>query len=84
MRLKYYLRGIGVGVVITTLLFVILLSFNKNDGEQKNTAIEDTESKTVAEYENGEQNKEEQPDTEANPQPPEACASRCGESLQAP
>jgi len=72
VRLKYYLRGIGVGVVITTLLFVILLSFNKNDGEQKNTAIEDTESKTVAEYENGEQNKEEQPDTEANPQPPEA------------
>jgi len=84
VRLKYYLRGIGVGVVITTLLFVILLSFNKNDGEQKNTAIEDTESKTVAEYENGEQNKEEQPDTEANPQPPEADGSRSAGCIRGP
>lgn len=72
MRLKYYLRGIGVGVVITTFLFMILLAFNKNKGEQQNTVSGDTESKTVAEYENGEQNKADITEPEAEPQPPEA------------
>ena len=69
MRLKYYLRGIGVGIVITTFLFMILLSFNKNNEEQLNTVIGDTESKTVAEYENGESNQEDVTKPEETPQP---------------
>lgn len=69
MRLKYYLRGIGVGIVITTFLFMILLSFNKNNEEQLNTVIGDTESKTVAEYENGESNQADITKPEETPQP---------------
>ena len=69
MRLKYYLRGIGVGIVITTFLFMILLSFNKNNEEQLNTVIGDTESKTVAEYENGESNPADITKPEETPQP---------------
>lgn len=69
MRLKYYLRGIGVGIVITTFLFMILLSFNKNNEEQLNTVIGDTESKTVAEYENGESNQADITKPEEPPQP---------------
>ena len=51
MRLKYYLRGIGVGVVITTFLFMIIISFNQYNDKPQNKAIRDTESKTVADYE---------------------------------
>ena len=31
MKLKYYLRGVGIGVIITTLIFMILLPFHKNN-----------------------------------------------------
>ena len=56
MRLKYYLRGIGVGVVITTFLFMIIISFNQYNDKPQNKAIRDTESKTVADYEDSAQN----------------------------
>lgn len=51
MRLKYYLRGAGIGILITTILFMIFGSMHKNDGVSGNGApvqAEDTESKTVA------------------------------------
>lgn len=51
MRLKYYLRGIGVGVIITTILFMILISVSRNDAPQQNLN-QDGESKTVADLEN--------------------------------
>ncbi len=31
MRLKYYLRGMGIGIIGTTLLLMILFSFQGND-----------------------------------------------------
>ena len=48
---------------------MILLSFNKNNEEQLNTVIGDTESKTVAEYENGESNQADITKPEETPQP---------------
>lgn len=40
MRLKYYLRGIGIGIFGTTILFMILISLHKNDGA-KGSGIQD-------------------------------------------
>ena len=48
MKLKYYLRGIGVGVVITTILFMIIIPLHKNDAKSQDAAKQNTESKTVA------------------------------------
>ena len=31
MKLKYYLRGIGVGILITTIVFSFSNKFNKKD-----------------------------------------------------
>lgn len=52
MKLKYYFRGIGIGVVVTTLVFMILISIHKNDGIQgTDAAVQDTESRTIAQLE---------------------------------
>lgn len=51
MRLKYYLRGIGVGVIVTTILFMILISVKRNDAPQQ-ASDQGGESKTIAEFEN--------------------------------
>lgn len=51
MKLKYYLRGIGIGVVVTTIIFMISMSIHKNELQSQNVAEKATESKTVAEYE---------------------------------
>lgn len=51
MKLKYYLRGIGIGVVVTTIIFMISISIHKNELQSQNVAEKATESKTVAEYE---------------------------------
>lgn len=51
MKLKYYLRGIGIGVVVTTIIFMISMSIHKNELQSQNVAEKTTESKTVAEYE---------------------------------
>ena len=57
MKLKYYFRGIGIGVVVTTLVFMILISIHKNDGVQGTDAVmQDTESRTVAQLQAGTQN----------------------------
>ncbi|MCI8635691.1 MAG: endolytic transglycosylase MltG [Eubacterium sp.] len=50
MKLKYYLRGMGIGIVITTLLFMIFISIHKNDGTGQSVGEpqQNTESKTVA------------------------------------
>lgn len=52
MKLKYYLRGIGIGVVVTTVIFMILISIHKNDTDPGRAPAADTESKTVAELKN--------------------------------
>lgn len=49
MKLKYYLRGIGIGVIVTTIIFMISISIHKNDKEQQEMVVEDTEAKTVSE-----------------------------------
>lgn len=48
MKLKYYLRGMGIGIVVTTLLFMIFISMHRNEGEDKVAIVpQNTESKTV-------------------------------------
>ncbi len=48
MKLKYYLRGMGIGILITTLLFMILITIHKNDVKQQDTSEKNMESTTVA------------------------------------
>lgn len=52
MRLKYYLRGIGVGIFVTTILFMILISVNQNSGLSQQVSDQEEQSKTIADYEN--------------------------------
>lgn len=47
MKLKYYLRGIGIGVVVTTLIFMVSIALHKNE-ENPKTPAEDKKSATVA------------------------------------
>lgn len=53
MKLKYYLRGMGIGIVLTTVLFMILIFMHGSDTES--TPDLNTESKTVAQYEHSTQ-----------------------------
>lgn len=53
MKLKYYLRGMGIGIVLTTIIFMILIFMHSNDA--KPVPDYDTESKTVAQYEDSTQ-----------------------------
>lgn len=46
MKLKYYLRGIGIGVVVTTLIFMVSIALHKNEAD--NTPAEDKKNATVA------------------------------------
>lgn len=58
MRLKYYLRGIGIGIIGTTILFMILISIHRNDNAQGSDApakLSDEGSKTVAQLQEGTQ-----------------------------
>ena len=59
MKLKYYLRGIGIGILVTTLIFMIVISIRKNDSGPQDGFVPETESKTVAQV-----NKERQEDTQ--------------------
>jgi len=51
VRLKYYLRGVGIGIVVTTIIFMISISLHKNDTEPQNSAAENDKSTTVSEAE---------------------------------
>ena len=48
MKFKYYLRGIGIGVVVTTFIFMILISIHKNEEKMDSASQNNMESKTVA------------------------------------
>lgn len=48
MKFKYYLRGIGIGVVVTTYIFMILISIHKNEERMDSASKNNMESKTVA------------------------------------
>ena len=65
MKLKYYFRGIGIGVFATTVIFMILISVHRNDGTQGGTSavVPDTESKTVAQVQKDTQKSSEEKDT---------------------
>ena len=55
MKLKYYLRGMGIGIMITTLILVIAFSIHKNDTVQQEEPKQEAASKTVAEAQNSTQ-----------------------------
>ena len=55
MKLKYYLRGMGIGIMITTLLLIIAFSIHKNDTVQQEEPKQEAASKTVAEAQNSTQ-----------------------------
>jgi hypothetical protein len=48
VKFKYYLRGIGIGVVVTTFIFMILISIHKNEERMDSASKNNMESKTVA------------------------------------
>lgn len=52
MKLKYYLRGIGIGIVITTMIFMILISLRKENSSMQKMPVQNTESQTVAKFQN--------------------------------
>ena len=62
MKFKYYLRGIGIGIVVTTIIFMVLIAIHKNDEKQPGVRENDMESKTVASLEE---------DTQTSPAPKE-------------
>lgn len=49
MKLKYYLRGVGIGVIVTTLIFMISISIHKDDTAAKDTDAGQDIGQTVAE-----------------------------------
>lgn len=55
MKLKYYLRGMGIGIMITTLILIITFSIHKNDTVQQEEPKQEAASKTVAEAQNSTQ-----------------------------
>lgn len=55
MKLKYYLRGMGIGIMITTLILIIAFSIHKNDTVQQEEPKQEAASKTVAEAQNSTQ-----------------------------
>ncbi len=55
MKLKYYLRGMGIGIIITTLILIIAFSIHKNDTVQQEEPKQEAASKTVAEAQNSTQ-----------------------------
>ena len=75
MKLKYYLRGMGIGIVVTTILFMIWIPMQRNNGERQSTPPPDTESKTVAQV---------QGDTQEATQPTEAAESDTEPDIKTP
>lgn len=70
MKLKYYLRGIGIGVVVTTLIFMVSIALHKNevsskapeDNKQSSTVADMLETEKETEKESTEQEKKSQAD----------------------
>lgn len=58
MRLKYYLRGVGIGIVITTIIFMISMSLHRNDTQPQNKTADDNRSTTISEAEKNMQNED--------------------------
>lgn len=70
MKLKYYLRGIGIGVVVTTLIFMVSIALHKNevspkapeDNKQSATVADMLETEKETEKESTEEEKKSQAD----------------------
>ena len=61
MKLKYYLRGVGTGVIVTTLILMIVFQIHKEDG---NGVLEDYQSETVAQAEDAKEDQIVETETE--------------------
>ncbi len=74
MKLKYYLRGAGIGVIVTTL--ILMIAFHVNGGGKEEATVPETEqSLTIAEALS---------EKEANEEPGAAETEETGESEAAP
>ncbi|MBP5265529.1 MAG: hypothetical protein J6Z06_01755, partial [Lachnospiraceae bacterium] len=50
MKLKYYMRGMGIGVFVTTIIFLIAIAFMKPNTANNGTATaEATDKQTIKE-----------------------------------
>lgn len=67
MKLKYYLRGIGIGVFVTTVIFMSSISLHKNE----NTDASKENSMTVEALENSTQNSQAPEDVKKDRKPKE-------------
>lgn len=61
MKLKYYLRGVGTGMIVTTLILMIVFQIHKEDG---NAVLEDYQSETVAQAEDAKEDMMAETETE--------------------
>lgn len=67
MRLKYYMRGMGVGIVVTTIIFLIVLSFQN---PKSNTASDKADHTTIQDEIEQEQQETSKEDETANTDTP--------------
>lgn len=68
MKLKYYMRGMGIGVFVTTLIFLIAIAFMKPNTTAETTATtQESDKQTIKE----EQEKEEPVQEETEEETPE-------------
>ena len=68
MKLKYYMRGMGIGVFVTTLIFLIAIAFMKPNTTAETTAtVQESGKQTIKE----EQEKEEPVQEETEEETPE-------------
>lgn len=65
MKLKYYLRGIGIGIIVTTIIFMIIIPMHKEESKQNpSVADEKISSGTVADLEKNTELLEQEYETE--------------------
>lgn len=71
MRLKYYLRGLGIGIIVTTI--ILMISFSKKDKSMSDEEViaRATQLGMVMKEETGSQSQETETPSETEPQEPE-------------
>ena len=78
MKLKYYLRGLGIGILVTTIIFMIGIHVNREElfsdeeviarAKSLGMVMEENETKTLDEVEEQKKSEEEQKDTKEEKQ----------------
>lgn len=62
MKLKYYMRGMGIGVFVTTLIFLIAIAFMKPNTTAETTAtVQESGKQTIKEEQEKEEPVQEEP-----------------------